>query len=598
MKKTLLYISASLLMVSCSLKEDRDSYVQRDNAYGTYLQCQSVLNSCYLNLKSIYVSSFSWAVESCTDLWYVTTSTPDCKCQISPSKPGIGKTVWSQCYQGVMRCNEFIECMSAKQDIGPDYASMIAEARGLRALYYYDLTCMFGDVPFYLYMVKDLPTQEKVRLLPRTDANEIRDALIEDLQKNVLSVLPRIRTCEVPQDRAGYSLAQMLIAKFAMWNAMGTDGWNGYWKTAEDALSDIESIYGEFNEEKYPLDDTRWCKKNTPESIFELQHEWQANGIQFAGSMCRTYYPGNIAQRWDNKDVTDGVTGNWIPDLVEDGYLDDVYMPQWGTEIPFVAVMHGTFRLGCFVPAGGTAQKESTSATYFPGDRLFDPLPMTYGEFNKKNNRWNTRIDTLALETGVSTRTGEKIDRRIRYVLGMGELTKGAVSYGETFKDTRTSFRVYAGEKFWVPDMVSNYDSNNYKLFRYADAILMMAEVKCMKTDGVKESLRYLNKVRARAGVAPFDGISDKEAVIKLIQDERGRELAGELHRKFDLVRWGIWYETTLKYTPSATKNYLQAYIQPYHKFYPIPDTECALSVGPDGNRVLTNPDYQTTQID
>lgn len=584
-------------MVSCSLKEDHDSYVQREEAYGTYLQCQSVLNGCYINLKSIYVSSFSWAVEACTDLWYVTTSTPDCKCQISPSKPGIGKTVWNHCYQGIMRCNEFIECMSAKKDIDPDWVPMIAEARVVRALYYYNLTSFFGDVPFYLYMVKDLQTQEQIRLLPRTSANDIRDALIEDLQQNALPILPKLRTSEVPGNRAGYAFAQMLIAKFAMWNAMGTDGWNDYWATAENALADIESIYGEFNEANYPLDDTRWCKKNTPESIFELQHEWKASGIQFAGSMCRTYYPGNIAQRWDNKDVTEGITGNWISGLVEEGYLDDVYMPQWGREIPYVAVTRGTFRLGCFVPAGGAAQKESTSATYFPGDRLFDPLPLTYGEFNKKNNRWNTRIDTLALETGISTRTGAKIDRRIRYTLGLGEMTKGSESYGDTFKETRSSFRVYAGEKFWVPDMVSNYDSNNYKLFRYADAVLMMAEVKCMKSK-YDESLQYINMIRARAGVDAFASVSDKAALMKLIQDERGRELAGELHRKFDLVRWGIWYETTLKYTPSATKSYLQAYIQPYHKFYPIPDVECALSVGPDGKRVLTNPDYQNSQID
>ena len=69
-----------------------------------------------------------------------------------------------------------------------------------------------------------------------------------------------------------------------------------------------------------------------------------------------------------------------------------------------------------------------------------------------------------------------------------------------------------------------------------------------------------------------------------MIQSERARELGGEFHRKFDLVRWGIWYDITLAKNESSK---LKANIRPCHRFYPIPETECALSGG-----VLTNDEY------
>ena len=68
------------------------------------------------------------------------------------------------------------------------------------------------------------------------------------------------------------------------------------------------------------------------------------------------------------------------------------------------------------------------------------------------------------------------------------------------------------------------------------------------------------------------------------IQNERGRELLGEFQRKFDMVRWGIWYDQTYAYTNNAT---LKGKMRPCHRYYPIPDAQCALS-----GYVLTNDEY------
>ncbi|MEB3375289.1 hypothetical protein SFC43_25790 [Bacteroides sp. CR5/BHMF/2] len=49
----------------------------------------------------------------------------------------------------------------------------------------------------------------------------------------------------------------------------------------------------------------------------------------------------------------------------------------------------------------------------------------------------------------------------------------------------------------------------------------------------------------------------------------------GEFQRKFDLVRWGIWYTQTYENTGSSS---LKENIRPCHEYYPIPDTQVVYS--------------------
>lgn len=142
---------------------------------------------------------------------------------------------------------------------------------------------------------------------------------------------------------------------------------------------------------------------------------------------------------------------------------------------------------------------------------------------------------------------------------------------GKTFSSVGTN--PWLGPKFWSPDMVNTADGNNQKVFRYADAILMQAE-NYMELKNADESIRYLNMVKARAGIIPYT-FRNWDALKEEIQKERGRELLGEYQRKYDLVRWGIWYQSTYDYTDYATvKNRLL----PCYEYYPIPDTEVIYS--------------------
>lgn len=152
----------------------------------------------------------------------------------------------------------------------------------------------------------------------------------------------------------------------------------------------------------------------------------------------------------------------------------------------------------------------------------------------------------------------------------------------DRYKGNKFKTTTWMGPKFWCPGVYMNYDSNNYKIFRYADALLLLAEAWCEKGD-YSTSIDYLNMVRARAEIDPYSFVTP----VKLrgeIRDERGRELFGEWGRKFDLVRWGIWYDQVVAYNLYSN---VQTNIRPCHEYYPIPDFQCQRSDG-----VLSNPEY------
>ena len=151
----------------------------------------------------------------------------------------------------------------------------MAEAKVLRAFYYYLLTSFFGDVPFYTDDVSDHEVLDRVAKLPRMSAEATRTALIEDLE-SCLGALPLIRTSEAAGNRAGAAMGHMLIAKLAMWN-------KDYDKALE-AIAVLEQIYGD-DLSAYPVSDIPFRMKNTPESIFEVQHTYTAGGLIYTSNV-------------------------------------------------------------------------------------------------------------------------------------------------------------------------------------------------------------------------------------------------------------------------------------------------------------------------
>lgn len=103
--------------------------------------------------------------------------------------------------------------------------------------------------------------------------------------------------------------------------------------------------------------------------------------------------------------------------------------------------------------------------------------------------------------------------------------------------------------------VINNDKSNaNWYFLRYADVLLIYAEaLNEWKHGPTTEAYAAINEVRRRGyGYPSNTGSCDlsnlnEETFREAVRKERAYELAFEGHRRMDLVRWGIYYETIQK---------------------------------------------------
>jgi hypothetical protein len=123
---------------------------------------------------------------------------------------------------------------------------------------------------------------------------------------------------------------------------------------------------------------------------------------------------------------------------------------------------------------------------------------------------------------------------------------------------------------------------NNYRAIRYADVLLMAAEAEAQSGGGNAEN--YLNEVRARAyGNNSNDYVSSEGTLLEAIYMERRKELAGEGHRYFDLVRTGKAKAAFEAYNASKPADFEAIIFQENkHEVFPIPLIELELALAQD----------------
>lgn len=537
----ILFAVLSVSAVSCSLKEVPEHFISDPSTfYQNSSQCRSVVNDLYPPLKNVYTFRMLTVTDAHSDIIYEPAPTvTEARLDLSPALPGHAATLWQNYYQIVMRANSAI-CGIEKYCPLEDAkkGKFIAEAKTMRAFAYYFLTSFFHDVPFYTDDVADVETMNKVAGLGRMSAVATRDFLIKDLNAEIQAGhFDEVRTSELEGNRAGYPTALMLIAKMAMWNAAedaaNADAW---YDTALEALDALEAVYGDLNEANYPLKETMFKFHNNAESIFEMQHTYDSGGTTYVGNLSSVCLP---YKREVRNEVTGEVIGYLYSDLKMDYVGEDA--SQWTPARPNVYF-------------SGSLQIDDANQDGRPYDkRAYYNMAWGYSPIYDKENHLTCDTPCDPLLAGFSR-----------------------------FRQSDINTRPFMGPKFWCPDQYTGNDYNNYTIFRYADAVLMKAECWCYKQEQTK-FLEYLNKTRIRAGLLPYSFKNWTKALTEL-QDERARELFGEFQRRFDLVRWGVWYERTKELNDYEL---LRENIKPCHEYLPIPDTQVIYS----GN-ALDNNEY------
>ena len=161
-------------------------------------------------------------------------------------------------------------------------------------------------------------------------------------------------------------------------------------------------------------------------------------------------------------------------------------------------------------------------------------------------------------------------DPRLKFTVAMNNDPYFGLIYKNSFSSTTFSPR-----KFLQADseLTQKADGDiNYPAIRFAEVLLWEAEA-LVELGRAQEALAPLEIVRARAraqsanpSAVPPIVSSDQNIVRQAIRHERQVELGFELHRFFDLVRWGI------------AGDILPGFQKGKHEVFPLPQTEIDLN--------------------
>lgn len=179
---------AGLTVTSCSMDTESKTSQNDETAYRNTEAIEMALVGCYdgwqRTISSEEVGMYMLA-EFASDQAHGGLGFSDPKnnnvldqfdISVAPSYNNLFNADWINYYAAIFRCNKVIQAEETA-DWGGDLAArgrIIGQARALRAILYFDLARMFGDVPLVT-----VPTEEN---LPRTAASEVYKQIFEDLK--------------------------------------------------------------------------------------------------------------------------------------------------------------------------------------------------------------------------------------------------------------------------------------------------------------------------------------------------------------------------------------------------------------------------------
>ena len=156
------------------------------------------------------------------------------------------------------------------------------------------------------------------------------------------------------------------------------------------------------------------------------------------------------------------------------------------------------------------------------------------------------------------------------------------------------------------------FNTNNYRMIRYAHVLLMLAECE-VEVGDLNKARALTNQIRTRAGnpngfvqttgnqpnykIGTYaDAWTDKAVARAAVRNETRLELAMEGHRFFDLVRWGVADQVINAYlaVEQTKRTYLRGanFVKGKHEYFAIPQPEI-LNSSKDGVATLKqNPGY------
>jgi hypothetical protein len=415
---------------------------------------------------------------------------------------------WETLYAIIENANEVIEGVDASPLLSTSKSTAMlrlkGEALAIRAMVYFDLVRLYGDVPMKFESTKNDGSNIYVG---KTDRDSIYDHIIADLEY-AKTVLPWAGQNGYTTEKATKGFAYGLIARIALAQA-------GY-SIREAAKSGYETL-PVYSDATYPTQRPDASKR-------EALYKKAFNNLDTL--IASGYHKLNPS--FDNE---------W--DLINKRTLDTQYQEN------LYEVAHGL--------------NYSGEMGYTSGVRL-NGVTTTYGYGNSSGKVKLTANFMYSFNSGDTRRNITFAPFEIKPIVAGGSAIE--------IMGGNTPFGIYVGkwdprrmDSEWL---ANNKAANgkvgygiNWVVMRFSDVLLMYSEVAnelygpasaAGSTCGLtaKEALMEVHSraySKANKSVADAYGAAlptDKEGFFDAIVNERAWELAGEAVRKYDLIRWGL----------------------------------------------------------
>jgi starch-binding outer membrane protein, SusD/RagB family len=468
--------------------------------------------------------------------------------------------LWSICYKYINTCNGLVDLGANITDISEESKNrMIAEAKFLRANYYFLLVQNFGDVTLNKSF-QNTPTTSA----DRHSVLDVYAFIIEDLTAAKQTAYPSPKLDNVLPGKATGATIRHLLAKVYL-----TLGWIHNKNNPEDP----HSVY--YNPAK-------------AQEYFNLAYE-EANSLitdapGLGIGLLDNFADVHKAKNENNKEVLYSVQyGGSVDNKVYGGDhpLNHPYVTAytlWTGNVrnvndgrPF-AWYRGTPWL--YNVAFADKVNDSRYAA------TFQTAWYAYVTVGKTNYTVKNGSESASLSAEITT-LGDTLAYLPGYNMTIAEMTQRTQNRGAG----KNKFRIYTPEnynnqifptlkKYLDPNRLAPNDNSMRPIivYRLGETYLIAAEAAFL-TNRLTEAASLINVVRQRAGYAGKKDamlITTADLNMDFILAERSRELCGELVRWFDLVRTGTLVDRVRAYDDNeAFKN-----IQYFHMLRPIPQNQ------------------------
>jgi len=236
----------------------------------------------------------------------------------------------------------------------------------------------------------------------------------------------------------------------------------------------------------------------------------------------------------------------------------------------------------------GQGQDNSSASEGYDRPNFFGPPVYSFADVQPR--QWLTAAytdSTTAFASGSTTK--HMIDPR-RDISIISSLNPDRF-YGKTFAQlgynpSQQYWRKYLNDR--TRTTPENFTSGiNFRVIRYADVLLLQAEA-LNELGQTAQAVPLVNQVRQRVGLAPISAANyDQNSLRLYMRTERGRELAGEGQRWFDINRWGLLdNQAGLNYLINLDPDFTN-FVLGKSKLLPIPQTDIDLDPS-----IKQNPGY------